>query len=142
MSFILLILLTVTSVVLAWTMGLNFLQSISFILYVVFVDCIFAGIIVASFLWVVTNRYLRSSSLEPDIEWGYAFDVHLNAFFPPLILLHFIQLFFYDWVISQPWFFSRLLGNTFWLCGLSYYIYITFLGYNCKYMWIYINTNN
>ncbi|XP_011185523.1 protein unc-50 homolog [Zeugodacus cucurbitae] len=128
---LLVVCLCVTSVVLAWTMGLNFLQSISFILYVVFVDCIFAGIIVASFLWVMTNRYLRSSNLEPDIEWGYAFDVHLNAFFPPLILLHFVQLFFYDWVISQPWFFSRLLGNTFWLCALSYYIYITFLGYNC-----------
>ncbi|XP_053969450.1 protein unc-50 homolog [Anastrepha obliqua] len=128
---LLVVCLCVTSVVLAWTMGLNFLQGVSFILYVVFVDCIFAGIIVASFLWMVTNRYLRSSSMEPDIEWGYAFDVHLNAFFPPLIILHFVQLFFYEWVISQPWFFARLLGNTFWLFALGYYVYITFLGYNC-----------
>jgi len=99
---------------------------------VVFVDCIFVGIIIASFFWAVTNRYLRTNSLEPDIEWGYAFDVHLNAFFPPLMLLHFIQLFFYNWLISQTWFISRFLGNTFWLLAMGYYVYITFLGYNCK----------
>ena len=27
-----------------------------------------------------------------DVEWGYAFDVHLNAFFPLLMILHFFQL--------------------------------------------------
>lgn len=118
----------------AWVLALSFWQSISFVFYVVFVDCIFAGIVVASFLWIVTNRYLRSSSLEPDIEWGYAFDVHLNAFFPPLMLLHFVQLFFYNWFISQPWFVARFFGNTFWLVALCYYIYISFLGYNCKFI--------
>lgn len=30
-----------------------------------------------------------------DVEWGYAFDIHLNAFFPPLIILHMLQLFLY-----------------------------------------------
>lgn len=122
-----------TSLGFAWVLDLNIWQSISFIFYVVFIDCIFAGIIVSTFFWIVSNRYLRSSNLEPDIEWGYAFDVHLNAFFPPLMLLHFIQLFFYNWLISQTWFISRLLGNMFWLLALCYYVYITFLGYNCKY---------
>lgn len=124
----------VTSLGFAWVLGLNVWQSISFIFYVIFVDCIFAGIVVATFLWLVANRYLRTSNLEPDIEWGYSFDVHLNAFFPPLMLLHFIQLFFYNWLISKPWFISNFLGNTFWLLALSYYVYITFLGYNCKYI--------
>lgn len=27
-----------------------------------------------------------------DVEWGYAFDVHLNALFPLLMVLHFFQL--------------------------------------------------
>ena len=27
-----------------------------------------------------------------DVEWGYAFDIHLNAFFPLLMILHFFQL--------------------------------------------------
>ena len=29
-----------------------------------------------------------------DVEWGYAFDVHLNAFFPLLMILHLFQLVF------------------------------------------------
>lgn len=123
----------VTSLGFAWVLGLGLWQSIYFIFYVVFVDCIFAGIVVATFLWLVTNRYLRNNQLEPDIEWGYAFDVHLNAFFPPLMLLHFVQLLFYNWLISQSWFISRFIGNTFWLLALGYYVYITFLGYNCKF---------
>ncbi|XP_055902895.1 protein unc-50 homolog [Eupeodes corollae] len=128
---LLLICVCVTSLGFAYVLGLSFWQSISFIFYVVFVDCIFAGCLVATFYWIVTNRYMRSSNLEPDIEWGYAFDVHLNAFFPPLMLLHFIQLFFYNWLISQTWFISRFIGNTFWLLAFCYYVYITFLGYNC-----------
>jgi hypothetical protein len=30
-----------------------------------------------------------------DVEWGFSFDVHLNAFFPILVILHFVQLFVY-----------------------------------------------
>ena len=44
---------------------------------------------------LVTNKYLRipgSSSIEHVVEFGYSFDVHLNAFFPLLIILHMVQL--------------------------------------------------
>lgn len=34
-------------------------------------------------------------------------------------------------LINHDWFVSRLLGNTIWLMALCYYVYITFLGYNC-----------
>lgn len=97
----------------------------------------------------ILNKYFRINTQDQDVEWGYSFDVHLNAFFPPLILLHFFQLFFYDgkfrvgdvqtvnWLlkfilgfISHEWFISRLLGNTFWLLAVLYYMYITFLGYS------------
>lgn len=126
-------LIPVTSLAFAGVLGLTFARTLWFVFYVVFVDCIFAGIIVATFFWLVTNRFLRNSQLDPDIEWGYAFDVHLNAFFPPLVILHFFQLFFYGWlVLRSELFLSRLLGNTFWLLAFSYYIYITFLGYNCE----------
>ena len=41
----------------------------------------------------LTNHYLI---IQPprgqDVEWGYCFDVHLNAFFPLLMILHFFQL--------------------------------------------------
>ncbi|KAB1256716.1 Protein unc-50-like protein [Camelus dromedarius] len=43
----------------------------------------------------ISNKYLvKRQSRDYDVEWGYAFDVHLNAFYPLLIILHFIQLFF------------------------------------------------
>lgn len=41
-------------------------------------------------------------------------------------------------IINKDWFFSRVFGNTIWLLALSYYIYITFLGYNCK--WVTMGT--
>lgn len=35
-------------------------------------------------------------------------------------------------VINSESFFPRLFGNTIWLVAIFYYIYITFLGYNCE----------
>ncbi len=75
------------------------------------------------------TRYLLFRRGEVDVEWGFAFDVHLNAFFPLLVILHFVQLFFYHLVISREVFLATLFGNTLWLVALGYYIYITFLGY-------------
>ncbi|XP_063709752.1 protein unc-50 homolog [Culicoides brevitarsis] len=128
---LLVISLCVTSLGFAWVLRLGLGQTIYFLFYVVFVDCILCGIITASILWFLVNKYMRVDSLAKDVEWGYAFDVHLNAFYPPLIIIHFIQLFFYNAIISQDWFFSRLFGNTLWLLAIGYYVYITFLGYNC-----------
>lgn len=103
-------------------------------------------ILLCAFRYVL-NKFCRQNPND-DVEWGYAFDVHLNAFFPPLILLHFCQLFFYNGkrfnennkrklnlmfvlgLIGHEWFVSRFLGNTFWLIAVCYYIYITFLGYS------------
>ncbi|VDN48074.1 unnamed protein product, partial [Gongylonema pulchrum] len=34
-----------------------------------------------------SNNFLRRVD-DQDVEWGYCFDVHLNAFFPMLMLLH------------------------------------------------------
>lgn len=53
-----------------------------------------------------------------------------SAFFPLLVILHFVQLFFYSILISQPWFFATFFGNSLWLVALGYYLYITFLGYH------------
>lgn len=47
-------------------------------------------------MWLLANRYLRQNANEADVEWGYSFDVHMNAFFPPLVLLHFVQLIFFN----------------------------------------------
>ncbi|XP_017777533.1 PREDICTED: protein unc-50 homolog [Nicrophorus vespilloides] len=122
--------LCVTSIGFAVALHLGFVQFLNFLLYVIFVDCIGAGIIIATMFWYILNKYFRLNDHDNDVEWGYAFDVHLNAFFPPLIILHFCQLFFYNGLISHEWFASRFLGNTFWLIAICYYIYITFLGYS------------
>lgn len=74
--------------------------------------------------------------------------------FPPLIILHILQLFLYNGtytfrpiakrieyylmhltfaaLINNDTFSARFLGNTFWFIAISYYIYITFLGYASK----------
>lgn len=109
----------------------------------------------------LSNKYLLKPGVGQDskVEWGYCFDVHLNALFPLLVLLHlvmillyhgkvFVELFilfnvgyniiylpsfwtFFTAVIGHDWTISMVLGNTLWLAALGYYNYITFLGYSC-----------
>ncbi|KAL3188443.1 hypothetical protein MRX96_003420 [Rhipicephalus microplus] len=103
--------LVASSVGFVLILRISFLGFLKFLLWVIFIDCIGMGVLVATALWVISNKYLlKPTCRTEDVEWGYAFDVHLNAFFPPLVVLHVFQLFF-----------SRSLG---------YYIYITFLGYS------------
>lgn len=110
---------------------LDFFSFIKFTFWLVFVDCIFIGAVVATIAWILTNKFkLRKDVLSSeDVEWGFAFDVHLNAFFPPLIILHIFQLLFFSYFISQDWFMARLFGNTLWFVAAIYYCYITYLGY-------------
>ncbi|CAL4058826.1 unnamed protein product, partial [Meganyctiphanes norvegica] len=123
--------LYVTSIGFAIVLQLSFSSFLHFLVYTICVDTLAAGVLVATFLWIVTNHYLvKPTCRDQDVEWGYAFDVHLNAFFPSLIILHFFQLFFYHIFISQDWFISRLFGNLLWVWAIGYYIYITFLGYS------------
>eukprot|EP00095_Tigriopus_kingsejongensis_P002403 snap_masked-scaffold934_size79169-processed-gene-0.12 protein:Tk02403 transcript:snap_masked-scaffold934_size79169-processed-gene-0.12-mRNA-1 annotation:"conserved hypothetical protein" len=123
--------LVVSSAGFALVLNIGFWEFVKFLLYVILVDCVGVGLVVATGLWALTNRYLiKPAYRELDVEWGFAFDVHLNAFFPLLVILHFIQLFFYHILISRDLFVATLFGNTLWLVALGYYIYITFLGYN------------
>lgn len=87
---------SVTSIGFTWTLNLSFGQTLYCIAYILIVDFILAGIISTTITWFIANRYLRQNLNEADVEWGYSFDVHTNAFFPPLILLHFVQLIFFN----------------------------------------------
>lgn len=121
----------VTSIGFGFVMKLTWLKIFKLLLWVVFVDCVAVGILIATVMWFIGNRYLvRHGKSDVDLEWGYAFDVHLNAFFPVLMILHCVQLVLINPLIAKDWFVSVLIGNTFWLVALGYYIYITFLGYN------------
>lgn len=122
--------LCVTSTCLAYFgLGLSIGKFFLFLLYVIFVDCLGVGLMIATFFWFITNTFMKQKSNPQDVEWAYCFDIHLNAFFPPLVILHFIQLFF-ESTICRGHFFGLLIGNSFWLSACVYYFYITFLGYN------------
>lgn len=87
----------VSSAGLAVVFGLSFVKFLQLLLWVVFVDYIATGMIVGTILWFLANRYLKGPSMasfvDQSVEWGYAFDVHCNAFFPLLLILHVLQLF-------------------------------------------------
>ncbi|TRY63609.1 hypothetical protein TCAL_00435 [Tigriopus californicus] len=123
--------LVVSSAGFALVLNIGLGEFVKFLLYVIFVDCIGVGLVVATLLWLLSNKYLlKPAYRELDVEWGFAFDVHLNAFFPLLVILHFIQLFFYHLIIGRDLWVATCFGNTLWLIALGYYVYITFLGYN------------
>jgi len=124
--------LVVSSAFFSYELGIGFGGYVKFLLHVIFVDCIGCGLVIATALWAVSNKYLLRPSVRgvDDVEWGFAFDVHLNAFFPVLVILHFVQLFFWHAVISGSGYAAAALGNSMWVVALGYYVYITFLGYS------------
>lgn len=123
----------VSSVIFAFFLDLSVLSFIKFLIYTVFVDCLLLGAGIATAMWLVANRFLMKPNVRgEDVEWGFAFDVHLNAYFPALIILHVVQFFFYHVLISQDWYSATLVGNTLWLVAVGYYVYINFLGYSCQ----------
>lgn len=114
---------------LALVLHLPFTAFLKFILWIVFIDCVLIGVIVATVFWYLANHCMRSPDAVEDVEWGFAFDVHLNALFPPVMILHVFQLFFFNLFIVHDYFLARLMGNGLWLSACFYYVYITFLGY-------------
>lgn len=119
-----------SSIIFALVMGLSFVGFLKFVAWVVFVDTIGVGLLIATLFWAISNRHLiKHANAGPDVEWGYCFDVHLNAFFPLLMILHVFQAIFLHFILLN-WFTSKLFGNTLWLISIGYYIYITFLGYS------------
>ncbi|XP_036396052.1 protein unc-50 homolog isoform X2 [Megalops cyprinoides] len=125
--------LCVSTVGFGFVLDMGLVETLKLLLWVVFIDCIGVGLLISTLMWVVTNKYLmKHQSKDYDVEWGYAFDVHLNAFYPLLVILHFLQLFFINHivVINSDWFLGYFVGNTLWLTAIGYYIYITFLGYS------------
>nr|CDS17019.1 protein unc 50 [Echinococcus granulosus] len=144
---------TIYSVIL----GHSFWGWLRLLLWSLTVECILSGLLVATCMWIITNHWMLgmehvnnsgyllrrqfSSTSDDesvtsdgshlhtsDVEWAYAFDIHLNALFPCIIILRITQpMFFY--FIRRPTLVGSLIGNSFWLAGILYYIYITFLGY-------------
>ncbi|KAF9185886.1 Protein unc-50 [Haplosporangium sp. Z 767] len=118
----------------AWGLvyGHGMMGILRMVLYMVFVDFVVIGVVVATVCWSVANRFLARAtvySTDQSVEWQYAFDIHCNAFMPVIALLYIIQMVFMKILIKEFWI-CTLLGNTLYMTAIAYYCYITFLGYN------------
>lgn len=92
------------------------------------------GIVIATVCREAANRHLcsqqvSSSHVKQQVEWLYAFDIHCNAFFPLFVVLYVIQFFLLPLVLSEDGFLSLFLANTLYAASLSWYWYVTHLGY-------------
>lgn len=100
-------------------------------------DYLLVGIVVATLLWyasclptnrarshihrLFSNRVLvsppsHSTPADSWVEWGYAFDVHTNAFFPLYLTLYLAQLFLLPIVLKDNWV-CIWVGNTLYTAG-------------------------
>ncbi|KAF9486266.1 UNC-50 [Pholiota conissans] len=97
-------------------------------------DFLLSGVIVATILWFTANRLLlsppsHSTPADSQVEWGYAFDVHTNAFFPLYLTLYLAQLFLLPIVLKDIWI-CMFIGNTLYLAAFTQYTYGVYLGLN------------
>lgn len=115
----------------------------------VFLDFLLFGLVVSTVYWCVDahddvaseamcrficNRFLLDPSVRTtgqSVEWLYAFDMHCNAFFPVFLVLYVLQFFLIPLLLREGYFVA-FLSNTLFGCALSYYHFLTFLGYSGK----------
>lgn len=106
--------------------------AISFLLYSVLWNWLGSGILLATIGREIANRHLMvhssSSHVRQSVEWLYAFDIHCNAFFPVFVVLYAVQFFLLPVVLGSN-FIALVLGNTLYAGALSWYWYVTHLGY-------------
>lgn len=120
-----------SSIAFGLVLNLHAIGILKFVSWVIFVDCISVGLLIATLYWYIANRFLLKNPKQGlDVEWAYCFDIHLNAFFPLLVILHVLQLPLLMTIINKDWYISTLIGNTFWVCAIGYYVYILFLGFS------------
>ncbi|KAG7097820.1 hypothetical protein E1B28_005138 [Marasmius oreades] len=131
----------------AWSLvySYSFSQTLELIFFMIVRDFLLSGIVVATILWLLSNRllvqltptshYTHNSTSDSRVEWAYAFDVHTNAFFPLFLTLYVAQLCFLPIVLrgekdrQQNWLYMWV-GNTLWVGGFAQYIYGIYLGLN------------
>jgi hypothetical protein len=106
--------------------------ALAFSFYSIIVNWLVCGIIVATVTREIANRHLTaqqsSTHVRQTVEWWYAFDIHCNAFFPLFCLLWGVQFFLLPLVLGKS-FLALIVSNTLYAAALSYYWYITHLGY-------------
>jgi hypothetical protein len=97
----------------------------------VLVQWIGSGVLHATVGWWLSNKYLRmhhEHSVEQEVEWLYAFDIHCNSFFLLFLVQHVLQFFLLPLLLGNS-FLALFFSNTLYAAGFAVYYYVTFLGY-------------
>lgn len=121
--------LFLTSFGFALVFQLSFSKFLMLSIYAIVFDLLGSGIITATIFWYISNKYWRKQDEICNLEWGYAFDIHMNSLFPSLSLLNISSVLFYYWFFKYDSILCILTGNTVWFFSVLYYVYLTFLGY-------------
>ncbi|KAI8333097.1 UNC-50-like protein [Chlamydoabsidia padenii] len=134
-AFLVLFAVLLSASAIAWGLvyGLGLVGILRAVLFMICVDFLIVGALVATGCWFVTNRFLAQNAMShattQQVEWAYAFDIHCNSFFPVFLILYVVQFFFMPLLQRTNWI-SLLVGNSMYLVSSLWYIYGTFLGYN------------
>jgi hypothetical protein len=106
--------------------------ALAFLLHSVVWNWLVCGVIVATLGKEIASRHLTShqssTHVRQTVEWWYAFDIHCNAFFPLFCLLWGLQFFLLPLVLGKS-LVALIVSNTLYAAALSWYWYITHLGY-------------
>mmetsp|Transcript_9074 Transcript_9074/g.8945 ORF Transcript_9074/g.8945 Transcript_9074/m.8945 type:complete len:259 (+) Transcript_9074:157-933(+) len=102
------------------------------VLYSVIIDWILIGIATASTCSHLANKHLRQHhsphSVEQEVEWQYALDVHANAFFCSYLVTYVLQYFLLPLLLGRA-ILPCILSNTLYALATVWYAYITHLGF-------------
>ena len=95
------------------------------------VDWLLVGLAIASTTSHIANKYLRqhhAHSVEQEVEWLYAFDVHTNAFFCSFFITYVLQYLLLPILLARGAI-PCILSNGLYAIATIWYAYITHLGY-------------
>ncbi|CAI9551907.1 unnamed protein product, partial [Staurois parvus] len=75
--------LCVSTIVFGVVLHMGFFETLKLLLWIVFIDCVGVGLLIATLMWFISNKYMvKHQGRDCDVEWGYAFDVHLKCLLP------------------------------------------------------------
>jgi len=112
--------------------SLSPLSALQLSLLMILRDFFLSSVIVATILYLFSNTLLLAppshvSAENTRVEWGYAFDVAINSFFPCFLTLGVAQLLLVSIITRDNWV-CLWVGNTVYLAALGQYVYGTYLG--------------
>ncbi len=126
-------LLLATSVLYSMVYATSYTDFLQLGFSMIFLDFVLVGFVVSTASWLFTNKVLLNKTnggrvSNEAVEWGYAFDLHCNAFYFLFVWTYVIQFFLLG-IVNTRGFLGRFIGNTIYFIGIHGYLYQTYLGY-------------